>query len=72
MKVFMKQTAIFVGGCFWCMVEPFEIQPGIINIVSGYTGGHIETPTYEQVASHTTGHTEAVKITFDSDIITYK
>lgn len=68
MKVFMKQTAIFVGGCFWCMVEPFEIQPGIINVVSGYTGGHIENPTYEQVASHT----EAVKITFNSDIITYK
>lgn len=72
MKVFMKQTAIFAGGCFWCMVEPFETQPGIINVVSGYTGGHVETPTYEQVASHTTGHTEAVKITFDSDIITYK
>lgn len=50
------------------MVEPFEIQPGIINVVSGYTGGHIENPTYEQVASHT----ETVKITFDSDIITYK
>lgn len=72
MKVFMKQTAIFAGGCFWCMVEPFETQPGIINVVSGYTGGHVENPTYEQVASHTTGHTEAVKITFDSDIITYK
>ena len=56
-----KETAIFAGGCFWCMVEPFEEQPGILNVVSGYTGGHVANPTYEQVSSHTTGHTEAVK-----------
>jgi peptide-methionine (S)-S-oxide reductase len=68
----MEQTAIFAGGCFWCMVEPFETQPGIINVVSGYTGGHVENPTYEQVTSHTTGHTEAVKITFDPEIISYR
>ena len=67
----MKETAIFAGGCFWCMVEPFETQPGILNVVSGYTGGHVANPTYEQVKSHTTGHTEAVEITFDPDIITY-
>lgn len=66
-----EETAIFAGGCFWCMVEPFDQQPGIKSVVSGYTGGHVATPTYEQVASHTTGHTEAVKITFDPDVITY-
>ncbi|TLQ04176.1 peptide-methionine (S)-S-oxide reductase MsrA [Pediococcus stilesii] len=68
----MEQTAIFAGGCFWCMVEPFETQPGIIKVVSGYTGGHVPNPTYEQVASHTTGHTEAVLITFDPEIISYR
>ncbi|MFD1428833.1 peptide-methionine (S)-S-oxide reductase MsrA [Lacticaseibacillus mingshuiensis] len=67
----MSETAIFAGGCFWCMVEPFESQPGIINVLSGYTGGHVADPTYEQVKSHTTGHTEAVKITFDPAVISY-
>jgi peptide-methionine (S)-S-oxide reductase len=68
----MEETAIFAGGCFWCMVEPFETQPGIINVVSGYTGGHVANPTYEQVTSHTTGYTEAVKITYDPEIISYR
>lgn len=66
-----EDTAIFAGGCFWCMVQPFDTQPGIKKVVSGYTGGHVANPTYEQVASHTTGHTEAVEITFDPDIISY-
>lgn len=68
----MEETAVFAGGCFWCMVEPFETQPGIINVTSGYTGGHVPNPTYEQVVSHETGHTEAVKITFDPEIISYR
>ncbi|USS87431.1 peptide-methionine (S)-S-oxide reductase MsrA [Fructilactobacillus hinvesii] len=67
-----EETAIFAGGCFWCMVRPFEETPGIISVVSGYTGGHVPNPTYEQVCSHTTGHTEAVKITFDPSVISYK
>ncbi|WP_283678175.1 peptide-methionine (S)-S-oxide reductase MsrA [Lentilactobacillus sp. Marseille-Q4993] len=67
----MEDTAIFAGGCFWCMVKPFDEMPGIDKVVSGYTGGHVENPTYEQVASHTTGHTEAVKITFDPEVISY-
>jgi len=67
----MTATAIFAGGCFWCMVKPFDDQPGIIKVVSGYTGGTIANPTYEQVASHTTGHTEAVEITFDPAVISY-
>ncbi|QNQ80379.1 peptide-methionine (S)-S-oxide reductase MsrA [Lactobacillus sp. PV034] len=65
------ETAIFAGGCFWCMVEPFDTQPGIISVVSGYTGGDVPNPTYEQVCTGTTGHTEAVKITFDPKIISY-
>lgn len=65
------ETAIFAGGCFWCMVKPFDTQPGIESVISGYTGGHTVNPTYAQVASHTTGHTEAVKITFDPQIISY-
>ncbi len=65
-------TAIFAGGCFWCMVQPFDTYPGIEKVESGYTGGHVANPTYEQVCSGTTGHTEAVKITFDPDKISYK
>lgn len=67
----MTETAIFAGGCFWCMVKPFDQQPGIKSVISGYTGGTVANPTYEQVASHTTGHTEAVEITFDPEVISY-
>lgn len=65
------QLATFAGGCFWCMVSPFEEMPGIIKVVSGYTGGHKENPTYEEVCSETTGHYEAVQITFDENIFPY-
>ncbi|WP_434750422.1 peptide-methionine (S)-S-oxide reductase MsrA [Paenibacillus amylolyticus] len=64
--------ATFAGGCFWCMVSPFEELPGIHKIVSGYTGGHTENPTYEEVCSETTGHVEAVQITFDPSIFPYE
>ena len=64
-------TAIFAGGCFWCMVKPFDSLPGIKKVVSGYTGGHVANPTYEEVCSGTTGHTEAVEITFDSETMPY-
>ncbi|MUV39831.1 Peptide-methionine (S)-S-oxide reductase [Lentibacillus sp. JNUCC-1] len=65
-------TAIFAGGCFWCMVEPFDERPGIERVVSGYTGGHVENPTYEQVCSDTTGHVEAVQIEFNPEIVSYR
>lgn len=65
------ETAIFAGGCFWCMVQPFDSLPGIEKVRSGYTGGHTENPTYEEVSSHTTGHTEAVKIWFDPAKLSY-
>ena len=67
-----EERAIFAGGCFWCMVQPFEEQPGILSVRSGYTGGHVDNPTYEQVLTKTTGHTEAVEIIFDSEIISYE
>lgn len=53
------------------MVQPFDTQPGIDSVISGYTGGHTVNPTYAEVATHTTGHTEAVEITFDPAIISY-
>ena len=53
-------TAIFAGGCFWCMVEPFDTVKGVKRVISGYTGGHVANPTYQEVCSGTTGHTEAV------------
>ncbi|GAB2575062.1 peptide-methionine (R)-S-oxide reductase MsrB [Gracilibacillus alcaliphilus] len=66
------EKAIFAGGCFWCMVEPFDQQPGIERVVSGYTGGDQPNPTYEEVCTNTTGHREAVEITFDSSIFPYE
>lgn len=65
------EKATFAGGCFWCMVKPFEEQPGIKQIVSGYMGGHVVNPTYEQVKSGTSGHREVVQITFDPDQFPY-
>lgn len=67
-----QDRAIFAGGCFWCMVEPFETKTGIISVLSGYTGGHTEHPTYEQVIGGYTGHVEAVEIIFDTRILTYQ
>lgn len=65
------ELATFAGGCFWCMVKPFDELPGIEKVVSGYTGGHKENPTYEEVCSGTTGHVEAVQITFDPEVFPY-
>jgi peptide methionine sulfoxide reductase msrA/msrB len=66
------ELATFAGGCFWCMVSPFEEMPGIVKVVSGYTGGHTVNPTYEEVCSETTGHAEAVQITYDPAFMSYK
>jgi len=68
----MIQKATFAGGCFWCMVTPFDQLPGIHGIISGYMGGHVENPTYEQVLTGETGHHEVVQITFDSSIFPYE
>ncbi len=64
--------ALLAGGCFWCMVQPFEEMKGILNVVSGYTGGHVEHPTYEQVKNQSTGHTEAVFIEYDESMVTFE
>lgn len=66
------EKATFAGGCFWCMVKPFDSYDGIESVVSGYTGGDLPNPTYEQVCSETTGHYEAVQITFQPDVFPYE
>lgn len=55
----------FAGGCFWCMVKPFDSYDGIESVISGYMGGHVDNPTYEQVKTGTTGHYEVVEITYN-------
>ncbi|MGM9885828.1 MAG: peptide-methionine (S)-S-oxide reductase MsrA [Lactococcus sp.] len=67
-----KEKAIFAGGCFWCMVQPFEEREGILTVTSGYTGGDFANPTYEQVKQHLTGHTEAIEIIFDNELVNYE
>lgn len=66
------ERAIFAGGCFWCMEPPFEKLEGVKDVVSGYTGGHKENPTYKEVSSDATGHAEAVVITYDPAKVSYE
>jgi peptide-methionine (S)-S-oxide reductase len=63
--------ATFAGGCFWCMEPPFDKLDGVVSTTSGYTGGHTANPTYEQVSSGRTGHTEAVEVVYDPRKVTY-
>ena len=65
------ETAIFAGGCFWCMEPPFDELDGVISTTSGYTAGHKEKPTYKEVSAGSTGHTEAIQIIFDAEKISY-
>ncbi|MEN8753894.1 MAG: peptide-methionine (S)-S-oxide reductase MsrA [Desulfobacterales bacterium] len=66
------QTAVFAGGCFWCTESDFEKVDGVIEAISGYTGGDMANPTYEQVSSGGTGHVEAVKVIYDPTKIIYE
>ena len=65
------EKASFAGGCFWCTEEAFEKIPGVISAVSGYQGGTLKNPSYEQVSSGRTGHTEVVEVTFDPSKVSY-
>ncbi len=66
------EVATLAGGCFWCMESPFEKIIGVHSVVSGYTGGDVENPTYKEVSSGTTGHVEAVQVFYDPEIISYE
>jgi peptide methionine sulfoxide reductase msrA/msrB len=67
-----QQVATFAGGCFWCVESDFEKVPGVVNVISGYSGGHVPNPTYKQVSAGGTGHVEAVQITYDPARISYE
>ncbi|PCI14549.1 MAG: peptide-methionine (S)-S-oxide reductase [Thiotrichales bacterium] len=67
-----QQTATFAGGCFWCVESDFDKVPGVTETISGYIDGHLINPTYKQVSSGISGHTEAVEITFDNRQISYE
>jgi peptide-methionine (S)-S-oxide reductase len=64
--------AVFAGGCFWCMEQPFDVLPGVKSTTSGYIGGFTKNPSYEQISKGTTGHTEAVLVEYDSSKVTYE
>ena len=66
-----SEVAIFAGGCFWCVEADFDKVPGVLSTTSGYIGGHLANPTYKQVTSGTTGHTEAVRIVYDPGRVSY-
>lgn len=67
-----KQIAIFAGGCFWCMEPEFKKLDGVAKVTSGYTGGHTQNPTYEQVSSGNTGHVEAIEVVYEPSKISYQ
>lgn len=66
------EKAIFAGGCFWCMVKPFDQWDGVASVRSGFIGGHVNNPTYEQVKAGHTGHYEAVEIIYNPQVISYE
>ncbi|EJL27636.1 methionine-S-sulfoxide reductase [Caulobacter sp. AP07] len=65
------QTAVFAGGCFWCMENDMRGIPGVLKVESGYTGGHVDRPSYRDVTSETSGHYEAVRVTYDPGKLDY-
>lgn len=67
----MKQTAVLGGGCFWCTEGVFTALKGVLSVEPGYSGGHVQAPTYEQVCEKNTGHIEVVRIVFDPEQISF-
>lgn len=67
----VADTVVFAGGCFWCMEKPFEEIPGVAAVISGFAGGTVANPTYEQVTTKTTGHYESVQIIYDASMVSY-
>lgn len=67
-----REIATLAGGCFWCLEAVYQLLPGVERIVSGYTGGELENPTYEEVCRGTTGHAEVVQLTFDRNVVSYE
>lgn len=68
----MIEKAIFAGGCFWCMEPPFKKMDGVLSVMSGYIAGHKDNPTYQEVCSGLTGHTEAIEVTYNSTTVSYE
>ena len=69
----MKQEiATLGGGCFWCLEAVYQEMEGVLSVVSGYAGGHVENPSYKAVCAGTTGHVEVVQVTFDADTTSYR
>ncbi len=66
------KKAYFAGGCFWCTESDFSKIDGVTQVISGYAGGHVENPTYEQVYSETTGHRESIEVSYDSEKVSYE
>jgi|TARA_B110000444_G_C18786839_1_gene570375 methionine-S-sulfoxide reductase len=71
-KITTYKKAYFAGGCFWCMEESFDQVEGVVKTISGYSGGKLKNPTYKDVIYKDTGHVEAIEVTYDSKIVTYK
>ena len=67
-----NKKAYFAGGCFWCMEESFDSVDGVVSSISGYSGGHLKNPTYQDVIYKYTGHVEAIEITYDPEIVSYE
>jgi peptide-methionine (S)-S-oxide reductase len=72
MQTDRRETATLAGGCFWCLEAVFDELRGVEKVESGYSGGHLPDPSYEQVCTGTTGHAEAVQITFDPTVISFR
>ncbi|MDQ7843181.1 MAG: peptide-methionine (S)-S-oxide reductase MsrA [Armatimonadota bacterium] len=67
-----REVATLAGGCFWCLEAVFDQLEGVLDVVSGYSGGHVPNPSYKQVCTGETGHAEVVQVTFDPDVLSYR